>query len=130
LNQFRNNTHIENQDPEIPSKPVNPAADEVLKKASEFSFFVEKEKLGKVLPPIFMAVIVMIIYISLSHFHVKSLKQKEELKNELTELRSEYISLKSNLMKQSNQSEVARRLEAEGIKELRTPPSIIKQEKK
>jgi hypothetical protein len=128
LNQFRSN--IEPTGPETASKPVNPAADEALKKASDFSFFIEKEKLGKVLPPIFMAVIVMIVYISLSHFHVKSLKQEEELKNELNELRSEYISVKSNLMKQSNQSEVARRLEAEGIRELRTPPSIIKEDKK
>lgn len=128
MNQFRSN--IESTEPETASKPVNPAADEVLKKASDFSFFIEKEKLGKVLPPIFMAVVVMIVYISLSHFHVKSLKQKEELKNELNELRSEYISVKSNLMKQSNQSEVARRLETEGIKELRTPPSIIKEDRK
>lgn len=129
MNQFRSHTETPEANA-TPSKPVNPGADEVLKKASDFSFFIEKEKLGKVLPPIFVAVIVMIVYISLSHFHVKSLKQKEELKNELNELRSEYISVKSNLMKQSNQSEVAKRLEAEGVKELRTPPSIIEQNKK
>jgi hypothetical protein len=128
LNQFR--SHTEEKNPETESKPVNPAADEVLKKASDFSFFISKDKLGKVLPPIFLSVVVMIVYISLSHYHVKSLKQKEELKNELNELRSEYISVKSSLMKQSNQSEVAKRLEIEGIKELRTPPSIIKEKKK
>lgn len=100
-------------------------ADEVIKKASEFSFFIDKNSLGKLLPPLFMGVAVTTVYIALSHFHVKSLKEKELLKNELNELRSEYISAKSNLMKRSNQSEVAGRLEADGIKELRTPPSII-----
>ena len=52
------------------------------------------------------------------------------MKTELNELRSEYISLKSSLMKQSNQSEVAKRLSEQGIKELRTPPIIIESEKK
>ncbi len=127
MNQFR--THIEDAEREAKA-PVNPAADEALKKASDFSFFIRKEQLGKIMPPIFLGVTVMIVYISLSHFHVKSLKQKEELKNELNELRSEYISVKSSLMKQSNQSEVAKRLEGEGIKELRTPPLIIKEGKK
>lgn len=76
-----------------------------------------------------MGVVVMTVYISLSHYHVKSLKERDELRKDLNELRSEYISAKSNLMKRSNQSEVARRLESEGIKELRTPPNLIRKEK-
>lgn len=79
--------------------------------------------------PLLMAGIITIIYISLGHFHVKSLKEREELKTELNELRTEYISVKSNLMKQSKQSEVSKRLEAEGIRELRTPPVIIEEDK-
>lgn len=110
---------------ETAKAPVNPAADEALKKASDFSFFLQKEKVGKMMPPIFLTVGIIILYISLSHFHVKSLKQKEDLKTQLNELRSEYISVKSSLMKQSNQSAVARRLQPEGIRELRTPPFII-----
>jgi len=123
LNQFKPNS--EPIEEEKAKAPVNPSADEALKKASDFSFFLQKEKVGKMMPPIFLAVGIIILYISLSHFHVKSLKQKEDLKTQLNELRSEYISVKSNLMKQSNQSEVARRLQSEGIKELRTPPFII-----
>lgn len=125
MNQFKSNTESQ---PKGESKAQNPEADEMLKKASDFSFFAEKESLGKLMPPIFMTVGIIIVYIALSHFHVKSLREKEELKNELNELRSEYISVKSSLMKQSNQSEVARRLEAEGVKELRTPPVIIETE--
>jgi hypothetical protein len=125
LNQFKPNTI----NPEKGNaSAVNEQADETLKKASDFSFFIDKDNLSKLLPPLFMAVGIIAVYIALSHFHVKSLKEKEVLKSELIELRSEYISVKSSLMKQSNQSSVAKRLGIEGIKELRTPPLIIEKD--
>jgi hypothetical protein len=125
LNQFKPNTI----NPEKGNaSAVNEQADEMLKKASDFSFFIDKDNLSKLLPPLFMAVGIIAVYIALSHFHVKSLKEKEVLKSELIELRSEYISVKSSLMKQSNQSSVAKRLGIEGIKELRTPPLIIEKD--
>ncbi|MFM6984726.1 MAG: FtsL-like putative cell division protein [Chitinophagaceae bacterium] len=127
MNQFKSN--IDNVQTEKNSEAVN-GADEVIKKASEFDFFISKDSLNRLLPPLFMGVGVMVVYIALSHFHVKSLKEKEDLKKELNELRSEYISAKSNLMKRSNQSEVANRLQLEGVKELRTPPAIIEKEAK
>jgi hypothetical protein len=127
LNQFKSN--INHPQTESGSGAVNDA-DEVIKKASEFDFFISKDSLNRLLPPLFTGVAITVVYIALSHFHVKSLKEKEELKKELNELRSEYISAKSNLMKRSNQSEVANRLQTEGVKELRTPPAIIEKEVK
>lgn len=128
MNKFKE--HIESKSTELPSGEHVVQADEVLKKAGDFTFFISKEGLTKLLPPLIMGVAVMTVYISLSHFHVKSLKVREDLRKELNELRSEYISAKSYLMKRSNQSEVAHRLEAEGVKELRTPPNIIEKEGK
>jgi hypothetical protein len=125
LNQFKPNT-IKPEKGNVSA--ANEQADEMLKKASDFSFFIDKDNLSKLLPPLFMAVGIIAVYIALSHFHVKSLKEKEVLKSELIELRSEYISVKSSLMKQSNQSSVAKRLGIEGIKELRTPPLIIEKD--
>ncbi len=125
MNQFKPNT-IKPEKGNVSA--ANEQADEILKKASDFSFFIDKDNLSKLLPPLFMAVGIIAVYIALSHFHVKSLKEKEELKSELIELRSEYISVKSSLMKQSNQSSVAKRLGIEGIKELRTPPLIIEKD--
>ena len=125
MNQFKPNT-IKPEKGNVSA--ANEQADEMLKKASDFSFFIDKDNLSKLLPPLFMAVGIIAVYIALSHFHVKSLKEKEELKSELIELRSEYISVKSSLMKQSNQSSVAKRLGIEGIKELRTPPLIIEKD--
>lgn len=126
MNQFKNNTTPEDKS----TGAAGQMADDALKKASDFSFFVSRESIGKALPAIIMGVVVAIFYISLSHFHVKSLKEKEELKVKLNELRSEYISVKSRLMKKSSQSEVARDLAPYGIKELRTPPGIIEKDKK
>jgi len=127
LNQFKSNNDNKNIDTE--STGVQ-GPDEVLKKASEFTFFINKDSINKLVAPLFTGVLITTVYISLSHFHVKSLKEKDELKKELIELRSEYISAKSTLMKQSNQSEVANRLQEEGVKELRTPPAIIEEEEK
>lgn len=125
MNKFKPNT-----EKELTQDSGTASTDQVIQKAGDFDFFLGKENLSRMLPPIFLAVVVTILYISLSHVHVKSLKEKEELKIELNELRSEYISAKSNLMKQSNQSEVAKRLEAEGVKELRTPPVILEYKEK
>lgn len=125
MNQFKPNT-IKPEKGNVSA--ASEQADEMLKKASDFSFFIDKDNLSKLLPPLFMAVGIIAVYIALSHFHVKSLKEKEVLKSELIELRSEYISVKSSLMKQSNQSSVAKRLSTEGIKELRTPPMIIEKD--
>ncbi len=127
MNKFKPNT-IKPEKGNVSA--ANEQADEMLKKASDFSFFIDKDNLSKLMPPLFMAVGIIAVYIALSHFHVKSLKEKEVLKSELIELRSEYISVKSSLMKQSNQSSVAKRLGIDGIKELRTPPLIIEKDVK
>jgi hypothetical protein len=122
LNKFRENIAPE---PSKPQVQMGEQTEEMLNKASNFSFFIPKDNLKDLMPPILIGVALMVVYISLSHFHVKSLKEKEQLKDELNELRSEYISVKSHLMKESNQSAVAKRLNTIGINELRTPPVII-----
>jgi hypothetical protein len=102
--------------------------DSTINKISEFTFFIKKEQLNDIIPAMLLLVFTTILYVSLSHFHVKSLKNEDELKKEINELRSEYISVKSNLMKKSNPSEVSKRLETEGLKELTTPPIILKKD--
>jgi hypothetical protein len=120
MNTFKHN-HIKTE----ASSAKKNQADETIKKATDFGFFMDKEKMGSMISPILMVVFVIILYVSLSHYHVKSIKKEDDLKKEIKELRSEYISVKSQLMKKSNQSEVSKRLTDEGIKELRVPPIII-----
>ena len=73
MNQFRKNIETETNETKA---PVNAAADEAIKKATEFTF-LDKETLNKALPAIIFCVVIAIVYISLSHFHVKSLKKKK-----------------------------------------------------
>lgn len=121
MNKFKSKPQEEAQNPGAEN-----SVDSTINKVSEFTFFIKKEQLNEAIPVILLLVFTTILYVSLSHFHVKSLKNEDELKKEINELRSEYISVKSNLMKKSNPSEVSKRLETEGLKELTTPPIILK----
>jgi hypothetical protein len=123
MNKFRPSPKEQTQNPGVENN-----VDSTINKVSEFTFFIKKEQLNDLIPLILLLVFTTILYVSLSHFHVKSLKNEDELKKEINELRSEYISVKSNLMKKSNPSEVSKRLETEGLKELTTPPIILKKD--
>ena len=123
MNKFRSKPTEQTQNPAVENN-----VDSTINKISEFTFFIKKEQLNDIIPAMILLVFSTILYVSLSHFHVKSLKKEDELKKEINELRSEYISVKSNLMKKSNPSEVSKRLETEGLKELTTPPIILKKD--
>ncbi len=123
MNKFRSKPKEQAQNPVVENN-----VDSTINKISEFTFFIKKEQLNDIIPALLLLVFTTILYVSLSHFHVKSLKNEDELKKEINELRSEYISVKSNLMKKSNPSEVSKRLETEGLKELTTPPIILKKD--
>jgi hypothetical protein len=66
-----------------------------------------------------------IFYIGNSHLAEKSVIQTEKLNRELKELRSEFISTRSELMFVSKQSEVAKAVEPMGIYESVVPPKKI-----
>ena len=64
----------------------------------------------------------MVFYIYNSHHANKAIRRKEELTKELKELHSERISLESQITNASKQSELSKRLEGSGLKEITTPP--------
>ena len=66
-----------------------------------------------------------IFYIGNSHFAEKSVIQAEKLNRDLKELRSEFISTRSELMFVSKQSEVAKAVEEMSIYESVVPPKKI-----
>lgn len=76
-----------------------------------------------------VAFCLMLFYIYNQHHANKALRKKEQLSKELKELRSEKISLESEVTNASKQSEIARRLEGTGIKELTKPPIKIEYRK-
>lgn len=94
-------------------------------KASEFSFFLTKEKLPTLVPFIMYLTLLAVIYIANSHLALRLVRETDDLTKELKEQRAEYITIRSDLENKSKQSEVAERLEEIGLKELRTPPLKI-----
>lgn len=99
-------------------------------KASEFSFFLTKEKLPTLVPFIMYLTFLAIVYIANSHLALRLVRETDDLTKELKEQRAEYITIRSDLENKSKQSEVAEGLEEIGLKELRTPPLKITVTKK
>lgn len=64
----------------------------------------------------------MLFYIYNSHHANKGIRNKERLAKELKELHSERISLESETTNASKQSELSKRLEGSGLKEITAPP--------
>ena len=67
----------------------------------------------------------MLFYIYNQHHANKALRTKDKLIKELKELHSEKISLESQITNASKQSEVAKKVEPSGLKELNVPPVKI-----
>jgi hypothetical protein len=72
---------------------------------------------------------IAIFHISNTHSAERMMRRISTLERDIRELRWEYLTIKSDLMLQSKQSELAKRLEPFGIKELREPPKKIVIEK-
>lgn len=89
--------------------------------------FLSRESTFRLLPFFLFLTLVSMFYIANTYYAEKKEREIQALRRELKELRYEYITTRSELMNQSQQSEVARRLEATNIKESRVPPvKVIK----
>lgn len=86
-----------------------------------------RESVVRLLPfGIYLAFLV-VAYIGNSYYSEKIIRRTNKVRNELKELEYEYISVKSDLMQISKQSEVAVRLDSlkTGLKESVVPPLKI-----
>lgn len=70
-----------------------------------------------------------IIYIANSRFAEKKVRDIQVLQQEIKELNYEYMSIKSELMQSSMQSEVARKVKPFGLQELTDKPIKIRVKK-
>ena len=87
--------------------------------------FLKNEKVVRLLPFALYIMLLTIIYIANSYWAEKSVMEIDRLKKELEELRFQEIITKSDLMHLSKQSEVAKTLESQGIRESTVPPHKI-----
>ena len=110
----------------------NDAEEAVQEKASSAGFksiltgsFLSKENVVGVLPFIFFLTFLGICYIANGYQTQKVVIGLDKTNKSLKELRSEYITTKSELMIISKQSEVAAATAEMGLKELTSPPKKI-----
>lgn len=87
--------------------------------------FLSRDKVVEGLPFIFFLSFLAILYISNGYQAEKLIRKIYKTNNELKELRSEYITTKSDLMYISKQSQLARATYGLGLKELTSPPKKI-----
>lgn len=87
--------------------------------------FLTKENFMKSLPFVFFLTGLAIFYISNSYYAERTVRDIDNISTELKELRSEFITTKSELMFRSKQSEVANAVADLGIEESRMPPKKI-----
>lgn len=94
--------------------------------------FLSKESVVNVLPYLFFLTFLGICYIANGYQAEKLVRKLYKTTNEIKELRSEYITNKSDLMYISKQSQVARATKKLGLRELVSPPKkiVITQEEK
>lgn len=87
--------------------------------------FLSREMVVESLPFIFFLTFLGICYIANGYQAEKVVRQLYKTNNSLKELRSEYITTKSDLMVISKQSQVASATAEMGLKELTSPPKKI-----
>ena len=91
--------------------------------------FLTKERAVRLLPFFLFLTLLAMFYIANTYYAEKTERDIQALRKSLKELRYEYITTKSEMMNQSQQSEVAKRLKNINIQESRVPPvKVIKKE--
>lgn len=114
--------------PEKPGNSSKPRKKGVLAKGLSSVFsgtFLTSEKNLKHLPFVLFLAGLAILYIANGYYADDKIREFNKLNNQLKELRSEYISTKSELMFASKQSEVAKAALQLGLKESIVPPIKI-----
>lgn len=131
-NQFRKKIEEELADEvedveeqEIPSRPTKEGSATVFFRRLFTEGVVSKEAATDMLPFLVFLCVLGMIYIANSHMAVKSIRDIDRLNKEVKELSWEYKSLKSDLMFRSKLTEVAKKVDTLGIKELIEPPKKI-----
>ena len=117
------NTFKQEENPKTTKKETNKVSKSL---ATIFSgSFLSKDNVIQSLPFIFFLTFMGILYIANGYYAEKTVRDLYKVGNELKELRSEYITLKSDLNYKSKQSQVAQATEILGIKESTIPPTKI-----
>jgi len=124
MNKFKQKESAEKQEKE--KKPSSPNFFVSLISGN----FLAKENVVNSLPFVFYLTLLGILYIANGYNAEKLVRELDHVNDDLKELRSEYITIKSDLNYESKQSQVAEKTEAFGVMESIVPPTKIKLSKK
>lgn len=96
-----------------------------VQKMADFDFNISREWMVRQIPFALFVMFLLLVHIYNVHTTERIIRKTDKLNREIKELRSEYITILSELMSESKQSSVAQKLDTLGIKELITPPIKI-----
>ena len=132
-NQFRE--ELEEEEEELLEEPViklkKPKKEQNPESAKSFfkKLFIDggisKETATAMMPFLIFLSLLTMLYIGNSHMAVKNIRDIDKLSKEVKELSWEYKSMKADLMFKSKLTEVAKKVDTLGIKELTEPPKKI-----
>ncbi len=92
---------------------------------TDVSRLIRLELITSNLSFIFFIAFLVLLYIANNHYAMKSVKKLNQNELQVKQMKWEYINLKSELERKSQQSYIATQLESTGIKELKQPPQKI-----
>jgi len=126
-NQFRTQTDEQEVEEEldIKLKSKSPVVESAFFRKLFTEGVVSKESATEMLPFLIFIAVLCMLYIGNSHMAVKNVRNIDKLNKEVKELSWEYKSLKADLMFKSKLTEVAKKVDTLGIKELTEPPKKI-----
>jgi len=129
-NKFRNNAEteelqeleelVEMEKPPVATKPVKPGKKGVLAKGLSKIFggaFLSDDRTTQHIPFILFLALIAILYIANGYYADDKIREVNKVSNQIKELRTEFISSKSDLMFISKQSQVAAAVDTLGLKE-------------
>ena len=122
---------VELEEPQKESKPSKPLKKGVLAKGLSKIFggsFLSDDRAVRHVPFVLFLGLIAIFYIANGYYADDKIREENKLKNDIKELRTQYISTKSDLMFESKQSQVAKTLLPLGLKEPVVAPMIIEQD--
>lgn len=115
----------EQEEVEIPKETVKEGSATVFFRKLFTEGVVSKESATGMFPFIIFLCFLVMIYIANSHWTMKNIRSIDKLSKEIKELSWEYKSLKADLMFKSKMTEVAKKVDTLGLKELIVPPKKI-----
>ena len=97
-----------------------------LKRMQDFDFSLNKENANKMIPFVLFVSGWMILYIANHQYGEKTLGKMDKLHKELKELKADFYTSNAELSDQTIQSQVTKKVEPLGLKELTSPPQRMK----